>query len=251
MKNHPLFPEHPDADIEGFHVTRVGEGYAHSLHSPEAITELSHVFDLYGGGKYELVARGVLSGKNGEKGKKGIVARQAYQIPGASKPLNPTAPGESPPVMREAAREPQSDTGMMLQFLGQQMSAQMTLMGTIITAALSSRGGDGGATAAIQALGEVVKATLQRPEHAAAPAQGPQDQLKLIMDLGDWLNGVRSGAAAIAQKAAAGEDTTIDLNNLVEAANRAVDVVKKAKGIAESGTPPHVAADELARAAAE
>jgi hypothetical protein len=213
------------------------------------VTELSQICDLYGGGSYELVARGTLKKGADGKERKGIVARQSYRLPGEPKPLVPNA---APPVVAAPAPvhapAPQTDTAAILTFMGQQMTAQMQMMGTVITAALGNRGGDNGTSAAISALGDVVKAALARPAESTTPAQDP---LKMIMDLGDWLNGVRSGATEIAKKAAAGEDTTIDLNNLVEAANKAVDVVKKAKGIAESGAPPHVAADQLAQAAAE
>lgn len=253
MKNHPLFPDHPDSDIEGFHVTRhgaTGVEYAHPLHAPETVTDLSQIFELYGGGNYELVARGLLAGKNGEKGKKGIVARVSYRLGGEPKPLNPAAPGPAPVAAPAPPQGGGSDMAAMLQFFGQQMTAQMQLMTTIITASLQNRPqSDGGSVAAINALGEVVKAALTRPVHEAAAA--PQmDPLKLVMDLGDWLNGVRQGAANVAAKVAAGQDPAIDLEQIAKFAEKAVDVVKKAKGLAEEGKSPHVAAEELAREAA-
>ncbi len=260
MKNHPLFPEHSEADIEGIHVTRSGPNgvaWATALHNPADLTELSQVFALYGGGAYELIGRGLLAGKNGEKGKKGVCARVSYRIDGAPKPLNPEAAGPALAVMPVAPAAPAatgapSEMMMMLQFMGQQMQATMQLVGTMMTAAFSNRpsGGDPSTVAAINALGEVVRAALASKTEAAAAAVSPQESLKQLMDLGDWLNGVKAGAAQIATKAAAGEDVGLDLKNLGDFAEKAIDVVKKAKGLADSGTPPHVAAEQLAREAA-
>jgi len=259
MKNHPLFPEAAEADIECFHVTRHAQGgggveWSATPHKPEDVTELSQILELYGGGHYELVARGMLAGKAGEKGRKGINARQTYRLAGDPKPLNPTAVAPAPVPHAPAAPvapTAQTDLGAILAYMGQQQSAQMSLMGTIITAALSNRGGeDKGTAAAIQALGDVVKATLERrPEVVAASSS--VDPLKMFMDLGDWFTGARATMQAAAEKASRGEDNSVDLNSVMGAFDKAVDVIKKAKTLGQEGKTHAEAADELAAQAAE
>ncbi len=255
MKNHPLFPDHAETEIDGFHVTRHGtrgQEWAPPLYPADQITELAQIADLYGGGTYELMARGTIAGKADGKGKKGVVARVTYRLPGAEKPL---VPETAAPVQESRAPAATTDTAAILQYMAQQSAQQMQLLGTMMTAVLSNQNrpsGDGGVTAAaIAALSDVVKTALSHTGPAAAASVDPMANMKTLMDLGDWISGIAHGARAAAAKTAAGEDPGLDLNAIAEFAEKAVGVVKKAKDLGEQGKSPAEAAEELAQAAAE
>lgn len=82
---HPLFPcnsDDDDVDIGFIHVVRHEGGnqvWCPHLFGADELTDLDQVHALFGGGNYELVARGT------DKG--GFVARRRVSLPGAARPL--------------------------------------------------------------------------------------------------------------------------------------------------------------------
>jgi hypothetical protein len=98
---HPLFlPEDDDDAPEvGFiHVTRFDKlkgkfVYAPTLYAAEELESLEELFERYGGGFYELVAR--------DKLKRGVTARRRYELDGKPRPLSEpeeTDTGGPPPM---------------------------------------------------------------------------------------------------------------------------------------------------------
>ncbi len=96
---HPLFPMAEDAeeeelppDVHYIQVTRreaAGLVTAPNIFEGPALTDLAQLHDMYGGGIYELIARGI--------GNARIVARKSYTLPGPPKPMF-KATEESAPV---------------------------------------------------------------------------------------------------------------------------------------------------------
>lgn len=89
MKDHPLFPPKDENDAHGpevamVNVTRFDSRKGKYLwcrvnFPPEAIQDLEQVYELFGGGDYELIAK-LANGR--------VSSRQKYEMPGAPKPLN-------------------------------------------------------------------------------------------------------------------------------------------------------------------
>lgn len=90
---HELFPADGDdvPEVGWIHVTRLEPGgvkWCPYTFSATELPNLATVEDLYGGGKYEFIAR--------SNNRNRITARRVYDIPGASKSLNPMKPGSAP-----------------------------------------------------------------------------------------------------------------------------------------------------------
>lgn len=123
-ERHPLFPiaENADEEEEGREVCFIqvnrreasGLVTAPEIFPGQSLTSLTQLHELYGGGIYELIGRGV--------GNARIVARRSYTLPGPSRPMfklpEAEAPPAAPPVdvssLLAAARAQQSG-GMNLQ----------------------------------------------------------------------------------------------------------------------------------------
>ena len=256
MKNHPLFPEHPDVEVVKIHVTRFEAGGPEWCVTPfvgENLTELQQIFDLFGGGHYELVSHGPT-----KKGGSGINARQPYKIAGAPKPLNARQPDAgAPPAMPVA---PAVVSG------SDPMSAVLTLVGTLMTAMVSMMTAiltrpsqDSGGAAALTAMGEIMRGqtallqtALQRPAEAHAQPDALKDPLKFMLDVAEVMTNIKQGAEEAIKKGAAtaAPTTAQDLKELVGAADGIIDLVKKGRGLAEKGVPPDQAAADLANMAA-
>lgn len=165
MQPHPLFQPQDEDDempeVEFIHVTRFeGSAYLWCPYrfGPEEIADLSDVFERFGGGKYELIAR------NGGK----LSAKRRYELPGKPRPLTgiseqTDAPTQSPPVAPPAnfgdsqagvimqMMTLQSENNrLMMQMMMQSSQQTMTAM-TSMTTAMLSRDGDASKTL-IQAL---------------------------------------------------------------------------------------------------
>lgn len=88
MRDHELFPsqdESPAPVVEKILVTRLDGGsmkYAPHSFAPEELPDLEALFSLFGGGRYELIARDA----------KKITARRAYELAGPSLPFVESAP---------------------------------------------------------------------------------------------------------------------------------------------------------------
>lgn len=132
---HPLFPiEHDDddpAEVGWIHVTRFdggGQKWAPRLFSASELDSLETLSELYGGGSYELIARG--------PDRRTITGRRRYQLPGRALPLD-GGPAEerAPPVAPIAAAQSTSDALLiaMMQMMAQQQQAQTQLMVAMLT----------------------------------------------------------------------------------------------------------------------
>lgn len=111
MIDHPLFPAADDdpepPDVERIHVTRfekTGQAWCPRIFSAEELPGLDAVYEMFGGGSYELIGR---SSKN-PRGQNLISARRRYVIPGPSKSL----------VDDEATSEPSSPSPSMMSVPG-------------------------------------------------------------------------------------------------------------------------------------
>lgn len=170
MQNHPLFPPLNDdeeaPEVTAIHVSRFENGgtpWCPYKFAPEELTELQQIYDLFGGGKYELVARGEV----------GFSARRRYEIPGRPKPLTGPAGAEElpevPRVATVAAAPPTTDAGLlglMLQMMttqaqsNQQMMMAMMQNSTAMMTAMVNRDAESSKTL-LQAMSQNNERALQ------------------------------------------------------------------------------------------
>lgn len=132
---HPLFPVEHDSDdpveVGWVHVTRFdggGQKWAPRLFQAAELDSLEALSELYGGGSYELVARG--------HDRRTITGRRRYQLPGRPLPLDGSASDERPAVAAPiAAPQSTSDALLiaMMQMMAQQQQAQTQLMVAMLT----------------------------------------------------------------------------------------------------------------------
>jgi len=202
---HPLFPydleDEPDqgeeiTEIAHVCVTRFDATtnkyvWALDTYKADELTSLNQLFELYGGGKYELFAKTDYQGRPGS-----TICRVRYDLAGAPKPL---APGDT--MGRAAATPPASSSAdaagvagagttsmdrlLMMMLQGQQQSTQLMVamlqtMGQTMAAAMSSRGG--GSDASAVALGQIAVAAMNRPV-PETPVQAFKDALQMGLDM--------------------------------------------------------------------
>ena len=247
---HPLFPYDVEDDIpeegdEGVHeikhivVTRFDPVQSKFLwaidsHPAEDVMSLADLYELYGGGKYELYAKTDVQGRPGH-----TIRRLRYDIPGISKPLSPSdTPGATPaptPSASTAAgvHDVAGATGMekiLLLLMTQQaesnkMFMQMMANQTqVMVAALGNRGGDANAAA----LGQIAAAAISRPP-PPAPAEAPADTIFKAMRMGAEMAGVQE-----VDDGPDGED-----ENVASTILEGVRAFKEMTGGASSGSHPH------------
>lgn len=250
MKNHPLFPEKPDADVQSIHVTRFEGGrksWSAQKFAAEELSDVAGIFDRYGGGTFELIAHG----PTGTKGHVAIVARQEYCFSGAPKPLNASdaaAPVVSVPVALPAAGGDAGLMAVMLQQAGEDRRMMMQMLASMTNRppAVPDNSAMTALVAVMQNQGAILASALQG---RSAPAAGvAADPIKFMLDVLEVGNNLRAGAAeGVAKAAGSGE---LDLDGLASAAEKMIRVIKDAKSLADSGGTPEQAA-ALASAAAE
>ncbi len=136
MNPHPLFPEaKPDAEIGHIHVTRFDPAkgrfvYAVRCWPAAELLDVGQIWQAYGGGSYELVAR--------TEDRRRISARAQYELDGDPKPLEPSAPKPKLDATPMPQSVPSPDTGMaaMIPLLMQMMQAQSQQTTQILLAVL-------------------------------------------------------------------------------------------------------------------
>lgn len=209
MQNHPLFPPLNDdedpPEVEQIHVTRFeaagNQPWCAYRFGAEELTDLQQVFDLFGGGKYELVARA----------DNRISARRRYELAGKSRPLvigttgeetepakvtAPVPPVQAPPesaagllgVVMQMMQMQQSSNQLMMQAMMKSSENTMTAM-TSMTTAMLSRDSDGN-KAMMQALQANNERALQGQaqvfstmlEAISKASGGGQDVLKVYKE---------------------------------------------------------------------
>lgn len=249
---HPLFPydieDEPDEGAELVQIAHIcvtrfdptTNKYVWALETYKAdeLSALDQLFELYGGGKYELFAKTDYQGRPGS-----TVRRVRYDIPGTMKPL---APGDtmgrpvSPPAA-PATNSPAPPGGsnmeqlFMMMMQSQQantqvMVAMMQTMGQTMAAALANRGG-GGSDAAAAALGQIAAAAVSR-----APAETSSEALFKAMEMGAELAG--GGNAQDAND----EETAMEIINGVAKIKEMMDTPGRAAVPGVRMPPPPAAA---------
>ena len=133
---HPLFPtEHDDdepTEVGWIHVTRFeggGQKWAPRLFAAAELADLETLSDAFGGGSYELVARG--------QDRRTITGRRRYQLPGRPLPLDGGASEErapAPPVaMPVGGGSSDAILIALMQMMAQQQQANTQLMVAMLT----------------------------------------------------------------------------------------------------------------------
>lgn len=191
---HPLFPVEDDddepAEVGWIHVTRNEGGrvqWARKLYAAKELTSLDQLYELYGGGYYELIAR--------SDDKKRITARITYPLEGRPRPLNSDA-AEAPaaPVAAPVAAMPSVDPNVqlilgMMQQSTAQTTALITAMGQQTAAtmqaivAMAGNKGDGGGAAAVMQAALDNNTKLLTSVLSRAEPEGAADALVQGMEL--------------------------------------------------------------------
>lgn len=233
---HPLFPlrEGEERDdypqIGWIHVTRYeagGQVWAPRLFTNAELTDQSDITQMFGGGRYELVAR--------DPEKTSIVRREAYNLAGPARPLSvDTGAGTPPPPTPHHAPAPSgAGDGMVSVVLAmmQQNSAQQIAAQQASTQMF---------TAMMQAQGQQQAATTQMIVAAlSSNKQDPAAFIEAAAKLASANGGGNGGGAFAAFKdgmqtafgiaeAAAPEEKS-DLQDLTEGLQAAAQVMNAAK----------------------
>lgn len=214
---HPLFTleenadeEEAPPDVHFIQVTRWDAGQkftAPHLFRGDELRSLDQLFGLYGGGKYELIARTADNSR--------IVARRTYILPGESKPLFETGGTKKAPAVDETAAmmaqlmkasQPAPGNNMqtilaLLTVLGpvigqwlqnqsqqaaSQLLAQQNLMATVMTTATQS------SDKLVTAMAQIYNA---RPAVAGGSTVGSDEFLKGVTWAQELLTGQAEGRA--------------------------------------------------------
>ncbi len=249
MKNHPLFPEKPEADISKIHVTRHESGqmkWSPRAFSAEELTELGTVFDLYGGGTYELVGHGP----------RGIAAKQIYALDGKPKPLSPVPEVDTSQVVAAQASAAGNGGGMsglafaavLLPLLTPFVTEILRMLSAIATRPPTDTSGPMVTMlqSVMQQQGQLMTALLA-PRNAAAPPA--VDPVKQFLDAAEVIATMR--AQAMQGGEGGGGVPEFDVNAIVEGAKKVIGLVKEAKTLADNGATPEQAAAALAASAGE
>ena len=261
MKNHPLFPDKPEADVLKIRVQRFQNGQkfdAPQAHAAEELLEPMQIFDRYGGGLYELIAHG----KTGEGKHSGIVARQEFRFEGPSKPFMPGGTGEVPaavqaiPVPSGAA--PGGDVLTLLLGLVTNMMNMMLQIATRPAPVAAPAAPDGTLelmrSMAAQQL-EILKLALanhQRPATEGAPGvaggldQALESVLKVLKVGTDLRSGALEGATEALKASGAGGAAELNPEGFMKAAREAVGMIKDVAAMAKNGATPEQAAESVA-----
>jgi len=174
---HELFPaegDEPAPPVETIHVTRLegsGVEWCHHLFSADELPNLSAVFELFGGGRYEFIARA-----GGPHGRASITARRKVNLAGKSLPLNPQAtpePAAAPVPHVQAPPAGLGEQATLFGFLAAVMNAQAQTNAAMIQAVATIATAQRGGGAADAALASAVQALATAA--ASKGAQGPDD----------------------------------------------------------------------------
>lgn len=207
MTDHPLFPpkdDDPDdeaPEVASLHVTRGGD-WCPRLFDAEELTSLEQLHELFGGGLYELVARG----SNGR-----VSARRRYKLPGAPKPLDgsgggqaaapppngaPSAPGQAPPGFGQDLGGHPSVLALLFQMLQNQASQQQAFMVAMLDRSQSSTQTLLQAmTTAQQSSAQMMAQVMGSALEAKSGGDPSALYLKGITDAGELLRGFKEGAS--------------------------------------------------------
>lgn len=156
---HPLFPQHEDEDeprqVDFIQVTRfeaTGLVWAQRVFAASEIQSLQDLFNFFGGGSYELIARAKT-----ETGKCGLITDRArYPLDGPPRPLS-GAPPPMAPIAGAPAPAAGADAGMiglLLQFMMHQSAQSTQIMVAMLQASKSD------SAAQLQAMAESSKAQV-------------------------------------------------------------------------------------------
>ncbi len=131
MKDHPLFPgddDEPSKDIGRIYVTRRDGGRVITMprqYEPDELTEPSQIWEEYGGGVYELIAR--------TADNKRVATRRIYEFPGQPLPIG--TPGGQPataPMQAHGGGMGDSLLAALVTSQSQMQQNMMTFLGTMM-----------------------------------------------------------------------------------------------------------------------
>lgn len=134
---HPLFPPREGkaaADVDTIHITRL-EGktftYAPVSYPADELQEPGDIFERFGGGLYELIARSNATKK--------ITQKERLALPGEPKPLDGSTPAlPAAPAGPAALAPPAGSSDAIMLGVMQMMQVQSQNMMTMVTALLST-----------------------------------------------------------------------------------------------------------------
>ena len=210
---HPLFPvddEDDDVEVGFINVARLEGGravFATRQFSGDELTDLEVIWDLYGGGDYELIAR--------DRGNKHITARRRYSLDGPKRPMTgePVQPvAVAQPVHHHAPADGTAAVlPMMMQFMQMmaQSSQQQAQQTTQILLAVLERGNSSGREhiASMQALHDRFAQSQSELMRAMIESKQSTDPSELFLKGVEYAQGIVEGnGAAIAEAAGNGED---------------------------------------------
>lgn len=237
---HALFlPDHEDdecpkaTEIKAIYVRRFdarGPVAALRPYSPDELREPSDVHAAFGGGPYELIARGFTGA---------ILKKRKLQIPGPPKSMDGTPEVTADPYAQRApvaaAPVPDGSGGMnqLVMVLLQQAQAQQALMvqmmqqsTQVLVAALANRGDGGSSAAMMQALASIAGKSIEAAATAAAGRNDPMDAFTKGVSLGKEIGGNDDGG-----------DSGSDLADM---ANTAGAVMQGLSALGGNGVPAKV-----------
>lgn len=171
-EEHPLFARddddpRPPAKVDVIHVTRAersGVVWCPRSFEPDELQSLAQLFELYGGGTYELIGRDSDTGR--------VSARRKYVIDGPSKPFveeQKTQPAPAPQVAPPQPAVGAGDSllvavlGMMtksMEVTAQMMTASQQATTQLLATVLAES--KNGSNAQIQAIAEMARADKDR-----------------------------------------------------------------------------------------
>jgi hypothetical protein len=175
VTEHELFPAEGDEDpkpVNQIHVTRFEGGggqaaYCRHLFEADELPNLDALFELFGGGNYELIGRCKGATSNP------ITARRRLRLDGASRPLNPSpdapAVAAAPPVVHAPGGMP-GDAAGLFGFLASMMNAQAQSTAAMMAAMMQSNAQIIGAIAGGRGGGQADAALAQAVSALAAAA---------------------------------------------------------------------------------
>jgi hypothetical protein len=230
---HPLFPDHEDDGRElGFirvyrHLPDGTRNLAPQSFGPDELSDIDVFFDLFGGGKYEVVAHA---------GDGKIITRNRLSFEGRPKPLNGDAPerGESAPPQAGQPQDGGSPWAMMMTFLQMQMQmAQVqSKQQTELMLALLGRGDQNSAqhVATMQALHDrFAQSQTQLLGMILQTGKSGEGGSEAFMKGVEWAQEFARGAAEAAEESD-GDDLMSTIGQFVGAMKEARPVAQAAVG---------------------
>jgi hypothetical protein len=234
---HPLFePDDPDAEVPIVYkilVARFERGGKYVTHphrwQAEELTDLEQIYELFGGGDYELIAYGP----------RGATCRRRVTLPGKARPFMPgedddDVPPREPLAAVNSAPSGDGDRGLLIAVMnaGQQTQATMfSAMMSLVTAMMTS--GRDAANAQVAQMAQVFASANQSQAQILASVMQAKGGGAGSKDL---LDALREGIGIGKESGAAGGEDD-ELESLAEMAAPFIQGAMAAQQSTGSGSP--------------